>query len=67
MSLELPDLGLNFGSRIEETGLTITCLAISTVPPHVCRVLLTRALQGMVIFVLPGDQRDPTRSPDFYD
>jgi hypothetical protein len=31
------------------------------------RVLLTRARQGMVIFVPPGDQRDPTRSPAFYD
>jgi len=31
------------------------------------RVLLTRARQGMVIFVPPGDARDPTRSPDVYD
>jgi Uncharacterized conserved protein (DUF2075) len=31
------------------------------------RVLLTRARQGMVIFVPPGDANDPTRSPDFYD
>ncbi len=31
------------------------------------RVLLTRARQGMVIFVPPGDQRDPTRPPAFYD
>jgi Uncharacterized conserved protein (DUF2075) len=31
------------------------------------RVLLTRARQGMVIFVPPGDASDPTRSPDFYD
>ena len=31
------------------------------------RVLLTRARQGMVIFVPPGDQTDPTRSPEFYD
>ncbi|RMD57791.1 DUF2075 domain-containing protein, partial [Candidatus Parcubacteria bacterium] len=31
------------------------------------RVLLTRARQGMVIFVPPGDQRDPTRAPSFYD
>ncbi|MBA3962199.1 MAG: DUF2075 domain-containing protein [Chthoniobacterales bacterium] len=30
------------------------------------RVLLTRARQGMVIFIPPGDQRDPTRYPDFY-
>jgi len=31
------------------------------------RVLLTRARQGMVIVVPPGDSDDPTRNPDFYD
>ncbi len=31
------------------------------------RVLLTRARQGMVIYVPPGDADDPTRSPAFYD
>ncbi len=31
------------------------------------RVLLTRARQGMVIFVPPGDVADPTRAPAFYD
>jgi len=31
------------------------------------RVLLTRARQGMVIFVPHGDAADPTRAPDFYD
>ncbi len=31
------------------------------------RVLLTRARQGMVIFVPRGDASDPTRSPQFYD
>jgi hypothetical protein len=31
------------------------------------RVLLTRARQGMVIFVPPGDKEDPTRLPAFYD
>jgi DUF2075 family protein len=31
------------------------------------RVLLTRARQGMVIFVPPGDRRDPTCAPEFYD
>jgi len=30
------------------------------------RVLLTRARQGMVIFVPPGAKRDRTRKPDFY-
>ncbi len=31
------------------------------------RVLLTRARQGMVIVVPPGDIEDPTRNPKFYD
>jgi DUF2075 family protein len=31
------------------------------------RVLLTRARQGMVIFVPPGEESDPTRTPDLYD
>jgi hypothetical protein len=31
------------------------------------RVLLTRARQGMVIFVPKGDGTDPTRSPAYYD
>jgi len=31
------------------------------------RVLLTRARQGMVIFVPPGDQADTTRDPAYYD
>ena len=31
------------------------------------RVLLTRARQGMVIFVPEGNSSDPTRSPEFYD
>ena len=31
------------------------------------RVLLTRARQGMVIFVPPGDPDDPTRLPEYYD
>ena len=31
------------------------------------RVLLTRARQGMVIFVPSGDSIDPTRNPDYYD
>jgi hypothetical protein len=31
------------------------------------RVLLTRARQGMVIVVPPGDVNDPTRKPEYYD
>jgi hypothetical protein len=31
------------------------------------RVLLTRAREGMVIFVPPGDNDDPTRNPELYN
>ena len=31
------------------------------------RVLLTRARQGMIIFVPKGDQNDKSRLPEFYD
>jgi len=31
------------------------------------RVLLTRARQGMVIFVPPGNRNDATRPPEYYD
>lgn len=31
------------------------------------RVLLTRARQGMIIFIPPGDARDDTRPPSYYD
>ena len=31
------------------------------------RVLLTRARQGMVIVIPPGDDEDPTRKPEYYD
>jgi hypothetical protein len=31
------------------------------------RVILTRARQGMIIFVPPGETDDPTRPPTFYD
>lgn len=31
------------------------------------RVLLTRARQGMIIFVPPGDEEDPTRDPQWYN
>jgi hypothetical protein len=31
------------------------------------RVLLTRARQGMVVVVPPGEINDPTRSPEFYN
>lgn len=33
---------------------------------NACRVLLTRARQGMVLFVPKGDSGDSTRDPAFY-
>ena len=39
-------------------------------PPYLLnayRVLLTRARQGMVIFVPRGNAEDPTRLPEFYE
>jgi schlafen family protein len=40
---------------------------LQTYQKNAYRVLLTRARQGMVIVVPPGDHEDPTRNPDFYD
>ncbi|MGY9015923.1 MAG: DNA/RNA helicase domain-containing protein [Rhodospirillales bacterium] len=31
------------------------------------RVLMTRARQGLIVYIPPGDQQDPTRLPEFYD
>ena len=31
------------------------------------KVRLTRAWQGIVVFVPPGDSNHPTQSPEFYD
>ncbi|WP_353208852.1 DNA/RNA helicase domain-containing protein [Sphingorhabdus sp.] len=31
------------------------------------RVLLTRARQGLIVFVPQGDAKDPARPPAFYD
>src|SRR5438067_2055992 len=45
------------------TSQTLTTGIIS----NAYRVLLTRARQGMVVFVPPGNTNDPTRSPEFYD
>jgi hypothetical protein len=38
-----------------------------TLARNVYRVLLTRAREGMVLFVPHGDERDSTRPPHFYD
>jgi hypothetical protein len=44
---------------------TIRKTAITSATPT--PFLLTRARQGMVIFLPPGDPCDATRSPDYYD
>jgi DUF2075 family protein len=31
------------------------------------RVLMTRARQGLIVYIPPGDQQGPTRLPEFYD
>ncbi|MBL6734494.1 MAG: DUF2075 domain-containing protein [Shewanellaceae bacterium] len=31
------------------------------------RVLLTRARQGMIIYIPKGNMKDPTRLPNFYN
>ncbi len=46
---------------------TIRKLEHQTYLKNAYRVLLTRARQGMVIFVPPGDSKDQTRLPSFYD
>lgn len=34
---------------------------------HKYRVLVTRAREGMIMWVPPGEPGDPTRRPEFYD
>ncbi|MEE2855860.1 MAG: DNA/RNA helicase domain-containing protein, partial [Planctomycetota bacterium] len=46
---------------------TIRSLSNKKYLENAYRVLLTRARQGMVIFVPPGDTSDPTVDPQFYD
>lgn len=46
----------NFNDKYQKAYLT-----------NAYRVLLTRARQGMVLYVPEGDEADPTRSPEYYD
>jgi hypothetical protein len=46
---------------------TVRNLARQRYLKNAYRVLLTRARQGMVIFVPPGDTKDHTRPPEFYE
>jgi len=47
--------------------LSINKKELRTYQKNAYRVLLTRARQGMVIVVPPGDKDDPTRQPSFYN
>ena len=50
-----------------QAGETSRIRTIENYLRNAYRVLLTRARQGMVVFVPPGNASDPTRSPAFYD
>ena len=58
---------MNLGKELPVTEIYIANADNRIYLRNAYRVLLTRAHQGMIIFVPPGDQRDPTRSPAFYD
>jgi hypothetical protein len=59
--------GWNFHDFRGDRWLNITNADNRRYLRNAYRVLLTRAWQGMVIFVPPGDPGDPSRSPSFYD
>jgi hypothetical protein len=52
---------------MRHTALEEALAQVAGAALNACRVLLTRARQGMAIFVPPGDRRDPTRLPEFHD
>ncbi len=51
------------GSRWEHVNHPMKALYLK----NAYRVLLTRARQGLVVFIPNGDETDPTRDPVFYD
>jgi len=59
--------GWNFHDFRGDRWLNITNTDNRRYLRNAYRVLLTRARQGMVIFVPPGDPSDPSRLPEFYD
>lgn len=61
------DEGWDYRSFRGNKWLSIRKLERQTYLKNAYRVLLTRARQGMVIVVPPGDFEDPTRNPDFYN
>lgn len=59
--------GWNFWSFVGSRWNHINKIERKVYLKNAYRVLLTRARQGMVIVVPPGDKDDPTRPPNFYD
>jgi hypothetical protein len=55
------------GTKWQQIGSTDAGLSRADYVKNAYRVLLTRARQGMVIFVPPGDAADATRPPADYD
>jgi hypothetical protein len=65
--LRLNDGGWSFHDFRGSRWTNVNSLANQRYLLNAYRVLLTRARQGMVIFVPPGNRKDATRSPEFYD
>lgn len=65
--LRLTPSGWNYHSFIGNKWQSVRKDELKHYLLNAYRVLLTRARQGMVIFVPPGDSSDHTRSPSFYD
>jgi hypothetical protein len=55
------------GTRWEQIGADKAAIGRADFVRNAYRVLLTRARQGMMIVVPPGDAADPTRPPAAYD
>jgi hypothetical protein len=56
-----------YGAKWQVLSPSIDTLGLADYVRNAYRVLLTRARQGMVIFVPPGDAEDATRPPADYD
>ena len=65
--LRFSDTGWSYYSFRGSRWCSIRKAEVQNYLRNAYRVLLTRARQGMVIFVPPGEATDPTRSPAFYD
>jgi hypothetical protein len=59
--------GLNFFKARALPNITALPCNVSADMRNAYRVLLTRARQGMVVFIPPVDSGHPTRNPQFYD